>query len=135
MSSPNTNNTESFWQTYDRATDFLSPRLTPHTLVFVQNAIFDRRRFLIDQASDLKEQSSDAVTEEERVDFARRSERLLRRAREIVPWCLAVELMSVRQETRNGGDEEDETWLVGLKVSQALRVYDEEEVEVSGGGD
>lgn len=43
--------------------------------------------------------------------------------------------MSVRQETRNGGDEEDETWLVGLKVSQALRVYDEEEVEVSGGGD
>lgn len=114
-------------QTYDRAIHFLTAVMPPTTtLAFAKNAVHDRREFLIDQASQLSEQSSEAATEEERFEFARLSAKSLHLARRLVPWCLAVEMMIMDEEIFNGEDEKDVIWMKGLKIAQALQVYEEE---------
>lgn len=43
-----------------------------------------------------------------------------------MPWCLAVEMMIMDEEILGGEDEKDVVWMKGLKMAQALAVYEEE---------
>lgn len=66
-----------------------------------------------------------AATEEDRDRLFLSSAAYLERARELVPRCLAVQILALDVENWDGS-EDDEMLIKRLAVSRALQVYDEE---------
>ncbi|KAL8839330.1 MAG: hypothetical protein Q9176_004511 [Flavoplaca citrina] len=85
----------------------------------------EHRQLLKQHAFDLLNRGTVAATEEDRDRFSLTAAAYLERARHLVPWCLAVEILAFDVENWDGC-EDDEMLIKGLAVSRALQVYDEE---------
>ncbi|KAL8892515.1 MAG: hypothetical protein Q9192_005604 [Flavoplaca navasiana] len=91
----------------------------------LENASHEHRRLLKQHASDLLNRGTMAATEEDRDRLFLTAAAYLQRARDLVPWCLAVEILAFDVENWDGC-EDDEMLIKRSAVSRALQVYDEE---------
>ncbi|KAL8888685.1 MAG: hypothetical protein Q9205_003874 [Flavoplaca limonia] len=125
MSSPTSgNNHESFWQIYHESEDLVAAADRQY-LEPLEHASHEHRQLLKQHAFDLLNRGTVAATEEDRDRFSLTAAAYLERARHLVPWCLAVEILASDVENWDGC-EDDEMLIKGLAVSRALQVYDEE---------
>ncbi len=110
-------------QIYHESEDLVAAA-DPQYLESLENASHEHRQLLKQHAFDLVNRGTMAATEEDRDRLFLTAAAYLERARDLVPWCLAVEILAFDVENLDGC-EDDEMLIKRSAVSRALQVYDE----------
>ncbi|KAL8728463.1 MAG: hypothetical protein Q9166_005361 [cf. Caloplaca sp. 2 TL-2023] len=113
-----------FYIIYDaamKAITAMKPQQT--TLDHSKEGLTDLRQLLKDRSWLMSNLSSYSGSKDVQDAFLHLSQEFHSYARDLVPWCLAVEIL---RSAREDGDCEVEPWIEGLKYAQAIDVFNEE---------